>query len=282
MTTTGTALSAADGISLPPALQAVFTAWVDGDVDAAVACYADEFVATFPSAILRSDKGALRERFTLSTTNFSHRRLHTTHLLGLDERWVVAYERHMSRTDGSPVVLPATAFLTTVDGRITSWREEFDTAKLFRSLVDAAVAPTELPQQPPIDLDRLPAGLQQMLRSLCAFDVDAYVASFADGFVCEEPVSGRTTDPTELRTHVEVSERNWSSFTIEVTDLLVDGSWCGLEYVCVLEGRSGPFEGLTVRLPCNVVVRFAEDGRIALWHEEYDTNVFRRALKPRG
>lgn len=124
----------------------------------------------------------------------------------------------------------------------------------------------------------LPPALKQMIQALCEFDEAAYMAAFADPFVCSDPVGGVSSDREALRPHISVSRANWQSFEVEMTDVIVDGNFCAIEYTCCLQGRANGFEGLEVRLDCNAIVELSSDGRIALWHEQYDTGVFRRAL----
>ena len=125
----------------------------------------------------------------------------------------------------------------------------------------------------------LPAAIQDMMRALSQFDADLYASCFADEFVCREPVSGVTTDRDELRPHVTTSEQNWSSFEVDVTDVLGHDDHWALAYTCVLHGRANGFDGVDVRLDCIAIVRLAADGRIAEWNEQYDTGVLRRARR---
>ncbi|MCY4436202.1 MAG: nuclear transport factor 2 family protein [Chloroflexi bacterium] len=110
-------------------------AWNAADVDAILQDFAPDAVLTNASGQTLSGIPAIRQSLTAFFSAFAQVRLTVRALVAQGDTAACEWEfscRH--RLTGNAARLPASVFITCVNGKITDWREYYDTAQFKAQL----------------------------------------------------------------------------------------------------------------------------------------------------
>ncbi len=110
-------------------------AWNAADIDAILQDFASDAVLTSASGQTLSGIPAIRQSLTSFFSAFAQIRLTLRSLVAQDDTAACEWEffcRH--RLTGNTARLPASVFITCSNGKITHWREYYDTAQLKAQL----------------------------------------------------------------------------------------------------------------------------------------------------
>ena len=110
-------------------------AWNAADIDAILQDFAPDAVLTSASGQTLSGIPAIRQSLTSFFSAFAQIRLTLHSLVAQDDTAACEWEfscRH--RLTGNSARLPASVFITCLNGKITHWREYYDTAQFKAQL----------------------------------------------------------------------------------------------------------------------------------------------------
>lgn len=110
------------------ALMALLDAWKTGDIEAYVACFADDFESAHPLG-RTSDRQHIRKEIERIVEHWRDRDFRIVEKIVQGETIAVEYEMWMTgagRGFEGAITLPGLAMATVRDGLIVKYREEFD------------------------------------------------------------------------------------------------------------------------------------------------------------